>query len=180
MMFFGLITILFSIPGSAINTNVTYQVAKLNDTVQVYYSLSYPGGRVFESNRNSSPLTFVLGSGAMITGFDKSIRGMKTGETKTVILKPDAAYGEWKPGLVQTMGIREANEMFENMTTRGNISISIMPGYSSPVIEFLPNVGKRERYLCTNITNETVVVDHNKPLAGKSLQFTITLVKVGK
>ncbi len=148
--------------------------AKSGDSVQVYYSLSFPGGPVFESNVNGSPLSFVLGSGAMIPGFDQSIQGMIPGETKTVILSPDEAYGERNESLVQSMPIMEASAMLNGLQ-KSDVSISLLPGYPGPLIEYLPHEEKHERYLITSITNETVTVDTNKPLAGSSLQFEITL-----
>ena len=148
--------------------------AKSGDSVQVYYSLSLPGGPVFESNANGSPLSFVLGSGAMILGFDRAIQGMIPGETKTVILSPDEAYGERNESLVQSMPLMEASAMLKGLNM-SDVSISLLPGYPGPVIEYLPHEEEHVRYLITNITNETVTVDTNKPLAGHSLQFEITL-----
>jgi len=89
--------------------------AKSGDQVIVYYSLSFPGGAVFESNVNGTPLNFTLGSGAMISGFDKAIRGMVPGETKTVILTPDEAYGERNESLVKTVPLMEAINLISSM-----------------------------------------------------------------
>ncbi|HJK24412.1 MAG TPA: FKBP-type peptidyl-prolyl cis-trans isomerase, partial [Methanocorpusculum sp.] len=71
------------------------QTAQVNDTVNVYYTLTLEDGTVRETNVGESPLTFVLGSGQMIKGFDEAVVGMKPGETKTVTLTPDQAYGEY-------------------------------------------------------------------------------------
>jgi len=48
------------------------------------------------------------------------------------------------------------------------------------MIEYLPPEGKYVRYLFTNITEDSVTVDMNKPLVGKDLQFTITLDSIIK
>lgn len=147
------------------------------DTVFVYYSLSFPGGPVFETNVNTSQYSFVLGSGAVIKGFDAAIQGMVEGETKTVIIPPKDAYGQKNESLIRTIPLYEATSLL-NGFNKTNVSISLIPGYPGPVIEYLPPVGKRERYLFTNITNETVTLDTNKPLVDKDLQFEITLEKV--
>ena len=149
------------------------------DTVFVYYSLSFPGGAVFESNANDSLLSFILGSGAMIKGFDAAIEGMVEGETKTVIIPPAEAYGEKNESLIREIPLTEATSLISGFTMT-NVSISLIPGYPGPIIEYVPEEGRRQRYLFTNITNETVMLDTNKPLVGRDLQFVITLEKVTK
>lgn len=153
--------------------------AKAGDTVNVSYSLSLPGGPVFETNVGKEPYTFVLGTGAVIKGFDAAITGMIQGETKTVVLTPEEAYGERNESLVRIVPLMEASDMIQSFN-KTNISISFLPGYPAPVIEYMPPEGKRQRYLFTNITNETVSMDTNKPLAGKSLQFEIKLLEIQK
>lgn len=151
--------------------------AKSGDRVSVYYSLSFPGGSVFESNVNGTPLNFTLGSGAMIPGFDKAIWGMVPGETKTVVLTPDEAYGEKNESLVKTIPLTEAIDLVNGMD-RENITISFIPGYPCPMIEYKLPEGKYMRYVFTNVTDDSVTVDTNKPLVGKDLRFTITLDSV--
>ena len=153
--------------------------AATGDTVSVYYSLSFPGGPVFETNVNTTPLTFTLGSGAMISGFDAAIHGMKPGETKTVILPPEEAYGSNNISLIRTVPFHEAVDLLDTMNM-SNVSISLIPGYPGPIIEYVPPEGKRQRYVFTNITNTTVTLDTNKPLTDRSLQFEIILDEVKK
>ncbi|WP_048152877.1 FKBP-type peptidyl-prolyl cis-trans isomerase [Methanolacinia paynteri] len=153
--------------------------AKAGDQVSVYYSLSFPGGSVFESNYNGTPLNFTLGSGAMIPGFDKAIQGMVPGETKTVVLTPDEGYGEKNESLVQNIPLTEAIDLVNGMD-KENITISFIPGYSCPMIEYRLPEGKYMRYVFTNVTEDSVTVDTNKPLVGKDLQFTIILDSVIK
>ncbi|HWQ67328.1 MAG TPA: FKBP-type peptidyl-prolyl cis-trans isomerase [Methanospirillum sp.] len=149
------------------------------DHVEVYYSLSFPGGPVFESNINGSPFSFILSSGAVIRGFDTAIEGMIPGETKTVIIPPEEGYGERNESLIRIIPLKEATDLLKGFN-KANVSISLIPGYPGPIIEYLPPEGKRQRYLFTSITNETVVIDTNKPLVGESLQFEITLTNVTK
>jgi len=166
-------------PAVVSNPATVMSAAAAGDTVEVYYALSFPGGPVFESNVNESPLIFVLGSGAMISGFDEAVHGMVPGETKTVIITPAEAYGEKNESLVRIIPLNEATVLLDGFN-KTNVSISLIPGYPGPIIEYLPHEGKRQRYLFTNITNETVTVDTNKPLVGKDLQFVITLDKMTK
>ncbi|UUX93024.1 FKBP-type peptidyl-prolyl cis-trans isomerase [Methanoplanus endosymbiosus] len=151
--------------------------AKAGDEVSVYYSLSFPGGAVFESNMNGSPLNFTLGTRAVIPGFDRAIRGMSPGQTKTVVLIPDEAYGEKNESLVRTVPLSEGMDLVSSMD-KANVTVSLIPGYPCPMIEYLPPGGKYYSYLFTNITEDSVTIDTNKPLVGKDLQFTITLDSV--
>ena len=153
--------------------------AKAGDQVSVYYSLSFPGESVFESNYNGTPLNFTLGSGAVIPGFDKAIQGMVPGETKTVVLTPDEGYGEKNESLVTTIPLAEAIDLVSSMD-KENITISFIPGYPCPMIEYKLPEGKYMRYVFTNVTDDSVTVDTNKPLVGKDLRFTITLDSVIK
>ena len=75
-------------------------VAKAGDTVGVYYTGTLDNGTVFDSNMNTTPLEFTLGSGQMIAGFDEAVTGMAVGEVKTVTLPVDKAYGPYYPELV--------------------------------------------------------------------------------
>ena len=146
-------------------------------SVYIILSLSFPGGAVFESNVNASPLNFTLGTGVMITGFDRAIRGMVPGETKTFVLTPDEAYGEKNESLVRTVQLSEGIDLVSSMD-KANVTVSLIPGNPCPMIEYLPPEGKYQRYLITNITEDSVTIDTNKPLVGKDLQFTITLDSV--
>jgi FKBP-type peptidyl-prolyl cis-trans isomerase len=84
------------------NNNTPVQgeaVAKPGDTVSVNYTGRLQNGTVFDSNIDpkfghaGQPLTFVLGAGQMIGGFDKAVAGMKVGEKKTITIPPEEAYG---------------------------------------------------------------------------------------
>ncbi|MBN1165571.1 MAG: FKBP-type peptidyl-prolyl cis-trans isomerase [Methanospirillaceae archaeon] len=147
------------------------------DTVEVFYALSFPGGPVFESNDNKTPFVFTLGTGAVIAGFDDAVRGMVPGEKKTVIIPLSRGYGEKNENLIREIPLSEATEIITGFN-KSNVTISLIPGYPCPLIEYLPPEGKRERYLFTNIKNETVTLDTNRPLVGKDLEFTITLNRI--
>ncbi len=73
------------------------------DTVRVTYRMAFPGSEPFESNENRTPIEFILGSGVMIKGFDQAIVGMRPGETKTVIIPPELAYGQRDERVVGTI-----------------------------------------------------------------------------
>ncbi len=78
---------------TATNTN-SLTVAEPNDIVTVNYTGKLANGTVFDSSAShGQPFTFTLGVGQVIPGWDKGIVGMKVGQTKTLVIPPNEAYG---------------------------------------------------------------------------------------
>ena len=72
-------------------------IIKEGDKVKVNYTGRLTDGNIFDSSVGKKPLEFTVGAHQMISGFDKAVVGMKVGETKTVTLAPEEAYGEADP-----------------------------------------------------------------------------------
>ena len=70
------------------------------DMVTVHYTGTLDDGEEFDSSRERGPLSFVLGSGQMISGFDVAVHGLRVGDAITVRLKPSEAYGERDDDLI--------------------------------------------------------------------------------
>lgn len=97
--------------------NIGLESVSAGSLVQVEYVGSLENGTVFDTSleeiakqegiynprRPYEPLAFVAGSGQMIPGFDQGVIGMKVGEKKKLILKPEEAYGDYDPGKIQTI-----------------------------------------------------------------------------
>lgn len=79
---------------------------------------AYPKSLSFTKRSNSSytPLSFEVGAGKMISGFDAAVVGMKVGETKTVTLTPDEAYGEMDPAKLVTFQLTETVPLLMTFT----------------------------------------------------------------
>ena len=72
----------------------TGEEAQTGQTVSVHYTGWLADGTKFDSSLDrGQPLTFVLGAGQMIPGFDEGVAGMKVGGMRRLILPPDLAYG---------------------------------------------------------------------------------------
>ena len=140
-------------------------VAKAGDTVGVYYTGTLDNGKVFDSNVNDTPLVFTLGSGQMIPGFDKAVTGMAVGDTKTVFIPVDQAYGPYHPELVTTVN-RSAN-------------FSVTNPYIGEILTVEnPDTQATTEVKIINVTPSTVTVDANFLLAGQNLTFAIKLVSI--
>jgi len=144
-----------------------FVVAAPGDTVSVVYTGMYENKTVFDTNVNKTPLSFTIGAGTMIPGFDAAVRGMKIGETKTVTIPYDQAYGAYDPDLVQIV----PRDKFPANTTL----------YPGEPLGFRSSVnGKSYIVYVVNITSAGVAVDANSPLAGQNLTFDIRVTGITK
>ncbi|NTU70674.1 MAG: peptidylprolyl isomerase [Coriobacteriia bacterium] len=134
------------------------------DTVLVNYTGTLSDGSVFDSSEGRDPLEFVIGTGAVIPGFDSAVSGLELGETATVTIPAAEAYGEHRPEGLQTFP-RDA-----------------FPPDANPeagwAVELEGEDGRRVPALITEVDDEKIVLDFNHPLAGQDLTFEITLVEV--
>lgn len=138
--------------------------AKDGDTVRVDYTLTLEDGTVYDSSADSGPFEFTLGNNEVIAGFEDAVKGMKVGDTKTVTLSPDEAYGQYYDELVQVIN-------------RSQLPAEIVPTVGQ-YITGQASDGTTRNFLITEVTDTTVTVNGNAPLAGKTLTFEITLVEI--
>lgn len=124
--------------------------------VKVDYVGKLEDGTVFDSSEGRQPITFTIGAGRMIPGFDKGVRGMKVGETKQLRLEPQDAYGEH-----DSRGVREVP--LDRLPDDVKVGDALRT----------PQGGKA---VVTKIDDKTVTLDLNHELAGKTLNFSVTLV----
>jgi peptidylprolyl isomerase len=140
------------------------RVAEDGDNVSVHYTGSLEDGTIFDSSVGKNPLTFTIGAGKVITGFEDAVRGMKVGEVKTVTLTPDQAYGEINPDLIFTL---EISKFPEDVVIELGAKIQIQDNSGQVYIATIIGIGLT-----------TVTLDANHELAGKTLIFEIELVSI--
>jgi peptidylprolyl isomerase len=137
---------------------------KNGDTVKVHYTGKFDTGEVFDTSEGADPLAFTVGAGQVIPGFDQALVGMQIGETKDVVIEPEQAYGNRVEELVQT--IERAQFNLNGAEPEVGMAIEMQtPDGSIPLV-------------ITEITDETVTLDANHPLAGEPLHFSLTLVEI--
>jgi len=140
--------------------------AKNGDNVSVHYTGTLDDGTKFDSSHDrGEPINFTIGAGQMIAGFDSAVDGMSIGESKTVTLTPDQAYGEANPDAIQVVPKDQFPDDFEFITG------GVVQGQ-------YPN-GQMFRATITEVAEAEATVDFNHPMAGKTLNFEIELVSVG-
>lgn len=135
-----------------------------NDTIALHYKGTLNNGEIFDSSEGRDPLQFEVGAGQVIPGFDKAVIGMKVEDTKMFTIPADEAYGEMKEELVYQV-------------PKNAIPESLNPAPGQRLVSNLED-GRQIPVTVTEVTEETITLDANHPLAGKDLTFDITIVSV--
>ncbi len=138
--------------------------AKQGDTVQVHYTGKLEDGKVFDTSRNRHPLQFIIGNGQVIVGFEQAVSGMNIGESKTTKIPMEKAYGQRRDDLIITM-------------KRDQLPLEAEPKVGQR-LEFTQPDDKVILVTVTGITESTLTLDANHPLAGKELTFDLELVNI--
>ena len=138
--------------------------AKHGDTVKVHYSGKLNDGSVFDTSHNREPLQFTIGDGQLIPGFEQTVVGMNTGESRTINIQAKDAYGLHHEEMVGVVGRDQfppdlevkVGQQFETRNEDGRTIIVTV----------------------TDVSESDVTLDANHPLADKDLTFDIQLVAV--
>jgi peptidylprolyl isomerase len=134
------------------------------DTVLVHYKGTLSDGSLFDSSEGRDPLEFVIGTGQVIPGFDAAVSGLEVGDTVTVVIPAADAYGEHSEEGLQVFP-RDAFPPDTNPEVGWAVELSAPDGQRVPAT-------------IANVTDESITLDFNHPLAGEDLTFEITLVEV--
>ncbi|MFC1594389.1 peptidylprolyl isomerase [Candidatus Omnitrophota bacterium] len=131
--------------------------------VAIDYTLTVEGVAV-DSSKDRGPLQFVHGEGQIIPGLENRIVGMRAGEEKTVVVPPEEAYGAINPDALQEVP-RSA----------------LPPDFAPKIGMMLQMKGPDGRALPTRVAQikaDTIVMDFNHLMAGKTLEFKVKIVSV--
>ncbi|BAZ08512.1 putative peptidyl-prolyl cis-trans isomerase, FKBP-type [Calothrix sp. NIES-4071] len=139
--------------------------AKAGDTVTVHYTGKLTDGTIFDSSSGGDPLEFTIGTGQLIAGFEEAVVGMNTGDSKTTHIPVDQAYGTYRPDMVIEV---EREQMPPELEPEVGQQLQIQ----QPSGEVIPVV-------ITDVSDSTITLDANHPLAGEDLVFDIQLVGIG-
>jgi len=138
--------------------------AKNGDAIKVHYAGRLADGTPFDSSLGGEPLELILGKGDVIPGFDQALIGMAVGEKKTVIVPAEQAYGPHIKELVMELPRKDLP---------GDLDFSI-----GRQLEVTQEEGESFLVEITAVSETTVTLDANHPLAGKDLTFDVELVAI--
>ena len=142
------------------------QLAKQGDLVTVHYTGRLDDGSVFDRSVGGEPLKFVLGKGHVIPGFDAAVEGMAAGQNKTVTIPAAQAYGPRHEQMVISL-------------PRSQFPIGQAPAIGQRL--HLQSADGREMAVTVcAVTDETVSMDANHPLASKDLTFDLRLAGISE
>jgi len=165
--------------------------AKTGDKVKVHYTGTLEDGSVFDTSEEPieqpddpscgcssrkdadgcgcgsssiGPMEFVIGAGQLIPKFESAVIGLEPGQSITVSIPADEAYGQ------------RAEEMVA-VIERSEIPPDIIPEPGQQM-EVILQDGSPLPVLVTEVTDTTITLDGNHPLAGRDLTFSIRLVEI--
>ncbi len=143
---------------------MTEQV-KDGDIIRLHYTGRLADGEIFDSTRERGPIVLVVGTSQLVKGIDRAVMGMKTGDTKTVHLTPDQAYGEYLQENILEFSLHSMPHL-QNFKVGMQIKLPLQGGraVSTRVIE---------------VTDSLIRLDANHPLAGKNLNYDLEVVETG-
>lgn len=137
---------------------------KHGDEVKLHYTCRLEDGEILESSMNSEPVQVKIGEGCIIPGFEQALIGMNPGELKTTEILAKDAYGSYNKELI-----------FE--VDRKRFPINLDPKIGQK-LEIKQMNGEKILVFIANISNLSITLDANHPLAGKDLIFDIKLVEI--
>lgn len=138
--------------------------ASSGDTVKVHYTGKLNDDTVFDSSKNRNPLEFKIGSGQVIPGFDSAVAGMTVGDIKSVTIPMDQAYGPYREDMVLKI---EKTQFPDHINPEIGQQLQLNRENENPI-----------GVTVTKITDDSVTLDANHPLAGKDLIFEIELIEI--
>jgi len=137
--------------------------ASADTIVKIDYTLTSNDGDVIDSSEGREPLAYLHGHGNIIPGLEKALEGKTEGEELTVQVEPEEAYGVHRPELVQQVSIEafagidkvEPGMRFNADSAQGPLVVKV-----------------------TNIDGDQVTIDANHELAGKQLNFAVSVREI--
>lgn len=163
------VTVLVGVPGARADEAKPAEEAKpapaveAGSKVSLEYTLSDDDGKVLDSNKGREPLTYVQGEQQIVPGLEKALAGMHQGEEKKVVVAPADGYGDVDPGAMaevpKAMIPADALQIGTELVARNR-------------------EGATRLVRIKEIKDETVIIDLNHPLAGKTLHFHVRVVGV--
>lgn len=129
-------------------------------TVGFEYTLSLEDGSIVQSNKDAEPLRYVHGGNQILPALERELEGLAVDDRKEVKLDASDAYGEVRPDAFREV----PTEQIPEDARRVGAQLSAQ-GYEGPI-------------RVHEVKNDSVVLDFNHPLAGKSLKFDIRVVSI--
>jgi FKBP-type peptidyl-prolyl cis-trans isomerase 2 len=142
--------------------------AQQNDRVTISYIGKLENGTIFQATTESEPVVITIGNLDVPPTLEQAIVGMSVGDKKLVKIEPDEGYGIRRKDLLQTIN-------------RNSLGDQIVPQVGL-ILSLKVNKEGQEHHVpatVVEISDDTIVVDYNHPLAGHNLFYDITVLSIG-
>lgn len=161
--FFAVVILVVSFAFVATPAMAADGVIQKGSKVGFEYTLTVDG-KVVDSSEGRGPLEYTQGDGKMIPGLTKELEGMKVGEEKTVVVKPEDAYGSPNPDGFKEIPITAVPK-----------DMKVEPGM---MLQMQDEKGQVFPARVTEVKKDSIMIDLNHPLAGKTLTFKVKIASV--
>jgi FKBP-type peptidyl-prolyl cis-trans isomerase SlyD len=135
-----------------------------NTAVSIDYTLKNNQGSVIDSSEGKQPLTYIHGTGRIISGLEEALDGKEEGEEFSVTLEPEKAYGTHDDSLILSVS-RERFENPQDIREGMQVQAQLQDG----TVGVLTVKG---------VSDDQVTLDANHPLAGETLHFDVQVTGV--
>lgn len=132
--------------------------------VAMHYTLKNAEGAVLDSSEGQDPLTYLHGTGGIITGLEAALLDKAAGDQLTAVIEPKDGYGAIDPSLVQVVP-RSAFAGVESIEAGMRFTAS-------------DEQGQQQSVAIAAVNGDEITVDGNHPLAGETLHFEVEVVSV--
>ena len=132
--------------------------------VMIDFNIANANGQILDTSKGVGPLVYMHGSAVLVPGLEAALTGKSPGDFLHIVLAPDQAYGIRDPKLVRTVA-RKDFAAFPN----------VLPGMQ---FEAMNDKGQTILTSIRAVTDDTVTIDTNHPLAGQTLSFDVTVLDV--
>ena len=150
----------------ALSSGFIASKVKVGNIVTVDYTIRLDDGTVYYTTVSSEPAQYTVGESRLLPALEGALIGMREGESRTVRVPAENAYGPYRPELVIV------------------VSKSELPEGSQPIVgqkvRTTRDDGTPLTLVITQVTEDTVTLDANNPLAGQNLTFDIKLMAIGE
>ena len=132
--------------------------------VSVDYELHLGDGKVVDASDPGSPMSYIHGEGQIVPGLERALEGLAAGDAKEVVVAPEDGYG-----MHDARGLQEVPRSAFPSDMEPQIGMELMA--EGPQGQTVP-------FVVREVKPETVVIDLNHPLAGRTLHFGVTVREV--
>ena len=142
------------------------KTAAMGDMVTIAYLIRHAGGQEVGMEKSSRSLSFRIGSAKVLAKLESGVLGMAVGERRCIAVSPAEGYGEYDKNLL----LRVDRGMFPP-----DLKLEV-----GRTVQYQDRDGERVNLVVNEVTEKTVTVDGNHPLAGMDLLYEVELLSIAE